>query len=216
MYEDVESDYWKEIFVHIQHKNMMRTAVSQSANQEGPKGQADDARFDDKLTVKNATSQFDLFSRRNPAISPIVEGSSSYFTWEVFVTPTIKVRLFIQNQIKCSLMQNISGDFTKIADAKFPNNPFPELEEFLGNRDQYKKELASVKEKSIRNAKQQKIAGEFIKAYAGKKLGNKVWYLEQAKATEEGDFILTIDRGSGDKQEIPLTIENFVEKISNI
>lgn len=211
MYEDVESDYWKEIFVHIQHKNMMRSAVA-----EGPEGQADDQRFDDKLTVKNATSQFDIFSRRNPKISPIVEGSSSYFTWEVFVTPTIKVRLFIQNQIKCSLMQNINGDFTKIADAKFPNNPFPELEEFLGNCEQYKKELSEVKEKSIRNAKQQKIAGEFIKAYAGKKLGEKVWYLDPAKANEEGDFILTIARSNGDNEKLPLTIENFVEKISKL
>ena len=210
MYEDVEADYWKDIFVHLQHKNMMRMGAGQESNN------ADFQRYDDKLTVANAQNQFDLFHKRNPKISVAIEGSSSYFTWEVFVTSTIKVRLFIQNQIKCSLMQNINGDFTKIADAKFPNNPFPELEEFLSNCDDYKTELGTLKEKTIRNAKQQKIAGEFIKAYVGKKLGDNVWYLEPAKSNEDGDFILTIDCGNGDKKEISLTIENFVREIEQL
>lgn len=221
MYEDVEADYWKDIFVHLQHKNMMRLGAGQRANYDD--GQRELSKevsgaqvFAEKLTVLNARQQFDLFHKRNPNISVAVEGSSSYFTWEVFVTQTIKLRLFIQNQIKCSLMQNISGDFTKIADAKFPNNPFPELEEFLSRSVFFKEELGQLKEKTIRSNKQRKIAGEFIKAYAGKKIGNRVWDLELSKQTEEGDFILTIDKGSGDKLEFPITIENFVEEINKL
>ena len=206
MYDDVESDFWKEIFVHLQHKNMMR--MGSSSNESTSHS------FSDKLTVQNATEQFDIFKKRNPNLSPSVEGSSSYFTWEVFVTNNVKVRLFIQNQIKCSLMQNISGDFTKIADAKFPNNPFPELEEFLSHSEDYKKELSSLKTKTIKNEKQKKIAYEFIKANVTKKFykTDTIWTLE----SRNEDFSLVIDLGKGNKKEIKLTIENFINELKEI
>ena len=206
MYDDVESDYWKGIFVHLQHKNMMRMGASNEENSS--------TSFSDKLTVANATQQFDIFKKRNPDISPSIEGSSSYYTWETFVTNNVKVRLFIQNQIKCSLMQNISGDFTKIADAKFPNNPFPELEEFLSRREDYKKELSSLKTITIRNDKQKKIAYQFIKANLSKKFNKSdtIWTLEE----KEDDFLLTIDLGSGNKKEVKLSIDNFMDEIKDI
>ena len=206
MYDDVESDYWKEIFVHLQHKNMMRMGTSSE--------DASSLSFSDKLTVANATQQFDVFKKRNPDISPSVEGSSSYFTWETFVTNNVKVRLFIQNQIKCSLMQNISGDFTKIADAKFPNNPFPELEEFLSKREDYKKELSSLKTKTIRNEKQKKIAYQFIKANLNKKYNKSdtIWTLDE----KDDDFLLTIDLGNGNKKEVKLSLDNFMDEIKNL
>ena len=211
MYEDVEGDFWKEIFVHLQHKNMMRMGGSSAVQNEGSEA---DLAFDEKLTVQNAQAQFDIFSKRNPGLSPAVEGSSSYFTWEVFVTSNVKVRLFIQNQIKCSLMQNIDGDFTKIADAKFPNNPFPELEEFLSRRHDYEKELGELKGHTIRCKKQQKIAGEFIKAFLMKKFSGTetVWYIEP----KNDNFILTLDKGNGDKVENVISTDNFVQEIEKL
>ena len=203
MYEDVEADYWKEIFVHLQHKNMMRMGSSETC----PDGSVE-AGFAEKLTVSNAQEQFDIFLKRNPELSPAVEGLGSYFTWEVFVTSTVKVRLFIQNQIKCSLMQNIKGDFTKIADAKFPNNPFPELEEFLSRKMEYEKELGELKGRTIRSKKKQKIAGEFIKAMLMKKFRgtDTIWYLEP----KGEDFLLTVDGFAG----YTITIDNFVDEIN--
>ena len=206
MYDDVESDYWKEIFVHLQHKNMMRMG---SATED-----TGGSSFSDKLTVRNATEQFDIFKKRNPDLFPSVEGSSSYFTWEVFVTNNVKVRLFIQNQIKCSLMQNINGDFTKIADAKFPNNPFPELEEFLAHREDYKNEIGKLKTKTIKNDKQKKIAYEFIKANLCKKFSKSdiIWTLE----SKDDCFNLVIDLGNGNKKEKKLSIGNFLDDISSL
>ena len=176
--------------------------------------ESSDLSFSDKLTVENATQQFDIFKKRNPDLSPSVEGSSSYFTWEVFVTNNVKVRLFIQNQIKCSLMQNIGGDFTKIADAKFPNNPFLELEEFLSHKEEYKQELSSLKTKTIKNEKQKKIAYEFIKANVTKKFNktDTIWTLE----SKDEAFSLKIDLGKGNKKEITLSIDNFMDELKKI
>ena len=78
MYYDIESEFWKEHFVHLLHKNMVRTNA-------------------EKIEFKNIKFQFDDFERKYPELKPQVDFAENYCTWEIFVTPKIKLRLFIPN-----------------------------------------------------------------------------------------------------------------------
>lgn len=183
MYDNVESDFWKEIFVHMQHKNMMRQNAT-------------------KLTMQNAQEEFEHFELYHPEIKTEITNAGSYVTWEIFVTNNIKLRLFIQSQIKASFLIKENGDLTKIADAKFPNNPFPEILEMLKNKNVYERELHQKTEEAIKISKKQKLIAEFIKANLKKKYENQtdvMWNLEIRKE----DFLLKLTV-AGDTKEILL------------
>ena len=94
-YSDSEADFWKEIFVHLQHKNMVRTGA-------------------ERLTLADVQAAFDRFSLAHPEIAAVTEVKAGSASWEVPVTSTIRLRLFIQNQIKASLLQRQGKDFVKI------------------------------------------------------------------------------------------------------
>lgn len=164
MYDDVEADYWKSIFVHLQHKNMIRINA-------------------ETLGMNESISEIEKFNVRHPEIKSEVKNAATYVTWEIFITPTIKLRLFIQNGIKASLMQVSGGDLVKIADAKFHNNPFPEIEEFLERRSTYETELQQAVEQDIKFKKQQKLTGELIKAILKKQFNDSktIWNIEYTK-----------------------------------
>lgn len=164
MYDDVEADYWKSIFVHLQHKNMIRINA-------------------ETLGMHESLSEIEKFNVRHPEIKSEVKNAATYVTWEIFITPTIKLRLFIQNGIKASLMQVSGGDLVKIADAKFHNNPFPEIEEFLERRSTYETELQQAVEQDIKFKKQQKLTGELIKAILKKQFNDSktIWNIEYTK-----------------------------------
>lgn len=187
MYDDVESDFWKEIFVHLLHKNMVRVNAS-------------------PLKMEQCKAVFEEFEKNHPDCKPDVSFSSSYVTWELFVSQSIKLRLFIQNQIKASIMQKDGNDYVKVCDAKFPNNPFPEIEEFVQNRQKYLKELEEKKGLNQRTQMQDKILYEFIKAHLIRKFKNDketVWSLE----IKNRDFILHLQK---DKE-----IKDFVLSCDN-
>jgi len=193
MFEDVESDFWKEIFVHLQHKNMIRIGA-------------------ERLYVQDCDKAFERFALAHPDIQTEITRSENYATWEIFISDTVKLRLFLQNQIKGSLLQKSGGDLVKICDAKFPNNPFPEIEEFLSHRNEYLVELHSKLENSIRVTKKQKLTGEFIKAHLKKKFDNQkeiIWTLEP----EKNDFKLTLQKGK-DSKTITVSCKNYIEEIS--
>ena len=193
MYDDVESDFWKEIFVHLLHKNM----VSVDAG---------------RLTYQNCKEVFEDFNKRNPDYKPSVEVGSSYATWEVFVSDTVKLRLFVQNQIKGSLMQRESSDFVKVADARFPNNPFPQIEEFLSKKADYLQQLEDKKEDQLHNARYTKLLGQFMKANLKKHFENSqtVWHLEM----EKGKFVLKID--GLEAKTIELDEMNYITQIQSV
>lgn len=176
MYNDIESDFWKEIFVHMQHKNMVRVGA-------------------ERLALADCEQTFERFNLAHPEIQAEVTNSSSYKTWEIFITDTIKLRLFIQTQIKGTLLQRDRGDLVKIADAKFPNNPFPEIEEFLSRKNDYLKELHHKLENGVRQEKLIKLTGEFIKAYLIKHFTDRkdvIWTLEPSG--EDFKLTLTINK----------------------
>mgnify|MGYP003399855043 FL=1 len=189
-YSDTEADFWKEHFVHLQHKNMVRANAL-------------------PLHMADCKAEFEAFTASHPDAKISCEYFPSYCTFEVTLTTTIKLRLFIQNNIKASLMQKCGPEYIKICDAKFPYNPLPEISEFLAGLPNYLAELSQSLEKRSRSNRRQKLAQEFIKAYASA-------HLKQAftiKPNEDGTFNLTLPAKSIN---IQITEDDFMQKIAEI
>lgn len=189
-YSDTEADFWKEHFVHLQHKNMVRSNAL-------------------PLHMADCKAEFEAFTASHPDAKISCEYFPSYCTFEVTLTTTIKLRLFIQNNIKASLMQKCGPEYIKICDAKFPYNPLPEISEFLAGLPNYLAELSQSLEKKSRSNRRQKLAQEFIKAYASA-------HLKQAftiNPNEDGTFNLTLPAKSIN---IQITEDDFMQKIAEI
>lgn len=194
MAQDLEGDFWKDVFVHMQHKNMVRTNV-------------------ERLDLTNAQTAFESFQKKFPDLSIEIKDNSSYYTWETFVTSTVKLRLFIQNQIKASLLKCENGDLVKIADAKFPYNPFEEIEELIRNKEKYEKSLSNLYEEKLHNDMQLKIAKEFAIALVQSKIDDKncIWDIS---LSQQG-LILKIKKGSQENQYnlLPESLPSQIEEI---
>lgn len=189
-YSDTEADFWKEHFVHLQHKNMVRTNAL-------------------PLHMADCKAEFEAFTASHPDAKISCEYFPSYCTFEVTLTTTIKLRLFIQNNIKACLMQKCGPEYIKICDAKFPYNPLPEISEFLAGLPNYLAELSQSLEKKSRSNRRQKLAQEFIKAYASA-------HLKQAftiNPNEDGTFNLTLPAKSIN---IQITEDDFMQKIAEL
>lgn len=189
-YSDTEADFWKEHFVHLQHKNMVRANAL-------------------PLHMADCKAEFEAFTASHPDAKISCEYFPSYCTFEVTLTTTIKLRLFIQNNIKASLMQKCGPEYIKICDAKFPYNPLPEISEFLAGLPNYLAELSQSLEKKSRSNRRQKLAQEFIKAYASA-------HLKQAftiKPNEDGTFNLAL---SAKSINIQITEDDFMQKIAEL
>ncbi len=188
-YSDSEADFWKEVFVHLQHRNMVRTNAQ-------------------PLRLANCKSEFDAFIASHPDSKITTEYYPSYATFEVILTSNIKLRLFIQNNIKGSLMQKNGSDFVKLCDAKFPYNPLVEISEFLEKLPSYLHDLDTALESKAHSERRQKLAFEFIKAYADKKLVQA----HSLSPKEDGSFLLSFP---ADAKTITLTESDFKEVIDN-
>ena len=189
-YIDNEADFWKEHFVHLQHKNMVRTNA-------------------EVLHMADCKAEFDAFIAGHPDAKIFCEYFPSYCTFEVTLTATIKLRLFIQNNIKASIMQKTGEEYVKICDAKFPYNPLPEIDEFLSRLPDYLKELNETLENKSRSHRRQQLALEFIKAYANTHLKEPY----EVHPNEDGSFTLTLPANNIN---IQLTEENFIQRIKEL
>ena len=189
-YIDNEADFWKEHFVHLQHKNMVRTNAQ-------------------PLRMADCRTEFEAFSVSHPEAKISCEYFPSYCTFEVTLTATIKLRLFIQNSIKASIMQKAGEEFTKICDAKFPYNPLPEISEFLANLPKYLTELEQSLENKSRSSRRQKLALEFIKAYALRHIKEP----HTISTNEDGTFSLSLPQKGIN---IQITEDNFINPILHI
>ena len=189
-YSDTEADFWKEHFVHLQHKNMVRTNAL-------------------PLHMADCKAEFEAFTASHPDAKISCEYFPSYCTFEVTLTTTIKLRLFIQNNIKASLMQKCGPEYIKICDAKFPYNPLPEISEFLAGLPNYLAELSQSLEKKSRSNRRQKLAQEFIRAYASAHLKQAI----TINPNEDGTFNLTLPAKSINMQ---ITEDDFMQKIAEI
>ncbi len=189
-YSDTEADFWKEHFVHLQHKNMVRANAL-------------------PMHMADCKAEFEAFTASHPDAKISCEYFPSYCTFEVTLTTTIKLRLFIQNNIKASLMQKCGPEYIKICDAKFPYNPLPEISEFLAGLPNYLAELSQSLEKKSRSNRRQKLAQEFIKAYASAHLKQAI----TINPNEDGTFNLTLPAKSINMQ---ITEDDFMQKIAEI
>lgn len=195
MKTDIEADFWKDVFVHMQHKNMVSTT-------SGP------------LSISDCNDVFKSIQERHKDLKIEITNAASYITWETFISDEIKLRLFIQNGIKATLLQKNNGDLIKIADAKFPYNPFPQIEELFETREKLLQKLEEEKKDSVYKNRQLQIAMEFIKAYAAQKfdeIPDVLWKLDF-----EGSSIILILLHGRDEKRIPLTIKNFKSEIDSI
>ena len=189
-YSDSEADFWKEHFVHLQHKNMVRTNAQ-------------------ALHMADCKDEFDAFTASHPDAKITCEYFPSYCTFEVSLTANIKLRLFIQNNIKASILQKAGEEYVKICDAKFPYNPLPEIHEFLSKLPDYLTELEQALENKSRSQCRQTLALEFIKAYASKQLKQEC----QIQTEEDGTFTLNFPVNN---TKLSVTDLDFIQKINAI
>lgn len=189
-YIDKEADFWKELFVHLQHKNMVRSNAQ-------------------SLHMQDCKHEFEFFTASHPDAKIFCEYFSSYCTFELSLTANIKLRLFIQNNIKGSIMQKAGEEYVKICDAKFPYNPLPEISEFLEKLPDYLKELQQSLESKSRSKRCQKLALEFIKAYAKTHLKEA----HEIIINEHGTFSLSLPLKNIN---IQMSEDNFMQKINEI
>lgn len=189
-YSDSEADFWKEHFVHLQHKNMVRTNAQ-------------------TLHMADCKDEFDAFTASHPDAKITCEYFPSYCTFEVSLTANIKLRLFIQNNIKASILQKAGEEYVKICDAKFPYNPLPEIHEFLSKLPDYLTELEKSLENKSRSHRRQTLALEFIKAYANTHLKQEC----QIQTEEDGTFTLNFPVNN---TKLSVTDLDFIQKIASI
>ena len=188
-YSDTEADFWKEVFVHLQHKNMVRTNAQ-------------------PLHMQDCKQEFEAFTASHPDAKIFCEYFPSYCTFEVSLTASIKLRLFIQNNIKASILQKAAQEYIKICDAKFPYNPLPEIHEFLEKLPAYLTELEQSLEKKSRSHRRQQLALEFIKAYANTHLKEPYEILPN----EDGTFTFSLPAKS---KTVQIDDNNFVLRLSS-
>lgn len=163
MFDDIESDFWKEQISVMQKNNLLR-------------------KDSEKIYMSDCENKFEEFKLLHPEIVIETTCSANHCSLEFFVTQDVKLRLFVQNQIKISFLQRSDGDLIKIADAKFPNNPFIEIEKFLSRKMDVNKQLLKIKENSQIIQKRQNFAAFFIEAYLEKKLGEMFyWNIQKNK-----------------------------------
>lgn len=192
MNNDIESDYWKDIFRHLQHRNMSRIQA-------------------ERLSFQDAMPEIQQFVEKHREINFLVENQGSYITFEAPVTQTINVRLFIQNQIKASLMQKNGNDFVKIADCKFFNNPFPEIELLLENRERYEQELLKEKGSKASESAKSKITCELIKALLIKKFGKEGWSVVSCGDNFKIDITI-----NSEKKQLSVSENDFVDEVKKL
>lgn len=187
MIGDKESDFWKVRINDFQHRNMTRPGA-------------------ERLDLADVNNEIQKFEKAHPELSVKTTDNGTYVTWEILITASVKLRVFFQSQIKLSLMDVSSGDAVKICDVKCFYNPFPEIEYFVGQIPEHKKELDELLKTDMQLSKKQKIAGEFIKAYLQTRISPEkyLWqllpenqnfklHLTDAKTYEEKDLVLSYD-----------------------
>lgn len=187
-------DFWRTKFAALQQKNMTATGRI-------------------RLTVQNIREEAAAFSEKFPSILVSVSENGSGMEFEAELSFELKIRLFIQNQVKGSILQKTDAGFVKLGDAKFWTNPFPELEDFVNHFKEYQSELEEWSTGRQKFLKMQKLTGEMIKALLKKKLDGKglVWFLEPTDSA----FILSIEK-AGQKQTYNLSMTRFAQEINEL
>lgn len=192
--EDNTGEFWRTRFVELQKINM-RTAGRERMNME------------------NAPALIKEFEEKNPGVNSKVTVNETNVDWEIILSAELKMRFFVQNQVKGSIMQKVDAGFVKLADAKFFSNPIPEIQDFVEKFSDMQQEFSDWKIQGQKYGKLQKITGEFIKAIVMDKIKgqNIQWQLE----TDASNFVLLVEKNGG-RKEYQISMADFVSEVEKI
>lgn len=196
MIGDKESDFWKRKINDFQHRNMTRAGA-------------------ERLNLADVNSEIEKFEKTHPDLGAKTTDNGTYITWEFLITSNVKLRLFFQSQIKLSLMDISAGDAVKICDVKCFYNPFPEVDFFVSQIPEYKKELEILLKGEMELSKKQQIAGEFIKAYLKSKISTEK-YLWQLLPEEQAFKLHLTDAKTFVEKNVILTFKDFMTEINKL
>lgn len=192
--EDNTGEFWRTRFVELQKINM-RTSGRERMNME------------------TAPALIKEFEEKNPGVNSKVTVNETNVDWEIILSAELKMRFFVQSQVKGSIMQKVDAGFVKLADAKFFSNPIPEIQDFVEKFSDMQQEFSDWKIQGQKYGKLQKITGEFIKAIVMKKIKgqNIQWQLE----TDASNFVLLVEKNGG-RKEYQISMADFVSEVEKI
>ena len=192
--EDNTGEFWRTRFVELQKINMRASGR-------------------EKMNMETAPALIKEFEEKNPEVNSKVTVNETNVDWEIILSAELKMRFFVQNQVKGSIMQKVDAGFVKLADAKFFSNPIPEIQDFVEKFSDMQQEFSDWKIQGQKYGKLQKITGEFIKAIVMKKIKgqNIQWQLE----TDASHFVLLVEKNGG-RKEYQISMADFVSEVEKI
>ena len=192
--EDNTGEFWRTRFVELQKINMRASGR-------------------EKMNMETAPALIKEFEEKNPEVNSKVTVNETNVDWEIILSAELKMRFFVQNQVKGSIMQKVDAGFVKLADAKFFSNPIPEIQDFVEKFSDMQQEFSDWKIQGQKYGKLQKITGEFIKAIVMKKIKgqNIQWQLE----TDASNFVLLVEK-NGERKEYQISMADFVSEVEKI
>lgn len=192
--EDNTGEFWRTRFVELQKINM------RAAGRE-------------RMNMETAPALIKEFEEKNPGVNSKVTVNETNVDWEIILSAELKMRFFVQNQVKGSIMQKVDAGFVKLADAKFFSNPIPEIQDFVEKFSDMQQEFSDWKIQGQKYGKLQKITGEFIKAIVMDKIKgqNIQWQLE----TDASNFVLLVEKNGG-RKEYQISMADFVSEVEKI
>ncbi|MCI6316987.1 MAG: hypothetical protein MR877_07500 [Spirochaetia bacterium] len=192
--EDNTGEFWRTRFVELQKINM------RAAGRE-------------RMNMETAPALIKEFEEKNPGVNSKVTVNETNVDWEIILSAELKMRFFVQNQVKGSIMQKVDAGFVKLADAKFYSNPIPEIQDFVEKFSDMQQEFSDWKIQGQKFGKLQKITGEFIKAIVMDKIKgqNIQWQLE----TDASNFVLLVEKNGG-RKEYQISMADFVSEVEKI
>lgn len=192
--EDNTGEFWRTRFVELQKINMRASGR-------------------ERMNMETAPALIKEFEEKNPGVNSKVTVNETNVDWEIILSAELKMRFFVQNQVKGSIMQKVDAGFVKLADAKFFSNPIPEIQDFVEKFSDMQQEFSDWKIQGQKYGKLQKITGEFIKAIVMKKIKgqNIQWQLE----TDASNFVLLVEKNGG-RKEYQISMADFVSEVEKI
>lgn len=192
--EDNTGEFWRTRFVELQKINMRASGR-------------------EKMNMETAPALIKKFEEKNPGVNSKVTVNETNVDWEIILSAELKMRFFVQSQVKGSIMQKVDAGFVKLADAKFFSNPIPEIQDFVEKFSDMQQEFSDWKIQGQKFGKLQKITGEFIKAIVMDKIKgqNIQWQLE----TDASNFVLLVEKNGG-RKEYQISMADFVSEVEKI
>ena len=192
--EDNTGEFWRTRFVELQKINMRASGR-------------------ERMNMETAPALIKEFEEKNPGVNSKVTVNETNVDWEIILSAELKMRFFVQNQVKGSIMQKVDAGFVKLADAKFFSNPIPEIQDFVEKFSDMQQEFSDWKIQGQKYGKLQKITGEFIKAIVMDKIKgqNIQWQLE----TGASNFVLLVEKNGG-RKEYQISMADFVSEVEKI